>query len=210
MWKNLRNTSNARVRNQTGSPLHKTHREWAKVSRFALIFIMCSLYIIFSRAGRERGRGACLTLQPSQRRSQWSPCQTLVQSTGRDDSKCPLASRECVTHTTYMNEHTHRYTLTCISHAKCRYLLKCKLLKVWNEEFSMWPEFFLKVPKKSYLDILCILTFYLRVPCKLFQHKKAQKRKRWNSCIKKSWSFPVLVPSTLFRHSTIMWSPESH
>lgn len=65
--------------------------------------------------GRREGRGVRLTLQPAQRCSQWWTCQTSVQSTDRDESKCPLASRECVTHT-HEQTHGHMHTQACTTH----------------------------------------------------------------------------------------------
>lgn len=82
--------------------------------------IMFGLYITFSGARERQGWGAkggcCLTLQPAQRCSQWWTCQTSVQSTDRDESKCPLASRECVIHTHKQTRiRTHRH-----EHAVCK------------------------------------------------------------------------------------------
>lgn len=79
---------------------------------FSPVFWSCSGFTSLP-PGQEGGR-VRLTRESAQRGSQWWTCQTSVQSTDRDESKCPLASRECVTHTheqTHARTHTHRSLL---------------------------------------------------------------------------------------------------
>lgn len=107
----------------------KGHQVSSKCAQRAHLFLFVSIPLVFylcfdcvqplhhflqgSRevGGGGLGRGWCLTLQSSQGCSQWWTCQTSVQSTDRNESKCPLASSECVTRT-HDQTHTQKHTET--------------------------------------------------------------------------------------------------